>query len=139
MNAELCLAPSASSESNGCLLQLAYVSSAVPLLTTDDLSQILARGRDKNRRLGITGLLLYKAGNILQVLEGEAEAVLRLFNSILNDPRHTGVIKLYTKPIATRDFAAWSMAHGEFPDVSREALNGSHAAKLILDFKASFR
>lgn len=50
--------------------------------------------RTNNERAGITGMLLYKDGNFMQLLEGEKEAVLRLHKNIIVDPRHKGFLTL---------------------------------------------
>lgn len=123
------------------MIQTAYVSSAVPLLSGADLEDILEKSREKNRRLGVTGMLLYKDGNILQVLEGEPESVLPLYDTIARDPRHRGVIKLYSRTIERRDFEQWSMAYGDLRDVSVNlaSLSPSQASKLIEDFRQRLR
>ncbi len=56
---------------------LVYVSSAVRPFSRVDLDDLLATSRANNARVGITGMLLYKDGNFMQVLEGDEEAVRR--------------------------------------------------------------
>ena len=137
------------------MIQLAYVSSTKGLLTADEIAKILVGSREKNRKLGITGMLLYKGGNVLQVLEGEKEEVVALFEVIRKDERHGGVIKLYQKNIEERDFPEWTMgfhdlnAEGarrlegfsEFLDSSFDmhAIKPSAAAKLLHCFKSGVR
>ena len=53
------------------MIPLAYVSSTCGLLTVDDIVNTLAASREKNGKQGITGMLLYKDGNVLQILEGD--------------------------------------------------------------------
>jgi hypothetical protein len=69
----------------------------------------LERSRERNGALGVTGLLLYKDGNFLQVLEGEADVVRPLFGKIERDPRHRGIIKVIDEEGAEREFPEWSM------------------------------
>jgi hypothetical protein len=137
------------------MIQLAYVSSSRGLFSPADIASILAVSREKNRKLGITGMLLYKGGNILQVLEGERDAVLGLFETIRNDPRHGGVIKLYAWEKAERDFPEWSMGFHDLeaedlramegfteffdPQFDMTAIKPSAAARLLSGFKASVR
>ncbi|HEX2101390.1 MAG TPA: BLUF domain-containing protein [Candidatus Synoicihabitans sp.] len=92
------------------LYQLVYVSSTVGLLTKDQLLVLLEQARLKNARLGITGVLLYRDGNVLQVLEGKEEEVKRLFATISGDLRHSGIIVLTQGRITARDFGVWEMA-----------------------------
>jgi hypothetical protein len=56
--------------------------------SNEDLVALLQRSRCNNERLGITGLLLYKDGNIIQVLERPDETVRDLFRTISADPLH---------------------------------------------------
>ena len=61
------------------MLSIVYVSSATRLFAAEDLVALLQAARDYNARIGITGMLLYKAGNFLQVIEGDAAAVNALY------------------------------------------------------------
>ena len=70
--------------------RMVYVSAATAPLDADALLALLTRARDKNQRLGITGLLLYRDGDFIQLLEGEREAVANLITG--NDVRAKLVI-----------------------------------------------
>jgi len=91
------------------IYKLVYVSTAHEALSEAVLAEILDKSRFNNQRAGITGLLLYCEGSIFQLLEGEKEAVERLYNRILKDPRHSGVIRLLTEEGGTRNFPDWTM------------------------------
>jgi len=67
------------------------VSSASRLLDDAELYEILRVSKVNHPRDGITGMLLYKGGNIMQVLEGREEKVLALVNKPRHDPRHCGL------------------------------------------------
>ncbi len=92
------------------LVAAVYVSSAIKPLEEDEIRDILLVARQNNERLGVTGMLLYKDGNFLQVLEGPAMAVDGLIQKIKRDPRHKGVILMSRKNIEERQFPDWSMA-----------------------------
>ena len=62
--------------------RLIYSSAAAPDLDMDDLQQMLAESRVRNRARGITGVLVYVDGVFLQILEGEKEKVLELMDAI---------------------------------------------------------
>jgi len=100
------------------MLCLIYISSARNP-SGSDLGDILRQSCKNNARNGVTGLLLHAGGNFLQVLEGEAEAVDHTFNKILQDSRHTGVLKLLRFDIAERQFPDWSMALRSLSDLSQ--------------------
>jgi hypothetical protein len=86
-----------------------YVSSAVRPFTREELQRLLKKSRANNARNGITGMLLYKDGNFMQVLEGDEAAVRATFDRISKDPRHRNVIVLLRSEEAERDFPDFSM------------------------------
>jgi hypothetical protein len=98
------------------MLSLVYCSSATNAFSEADLVALLSQSRENNARLDITGMLLYKDGNFIQVLEGPDDAVRQLFNTISADYRHRGVIKLLERPVEERHFADWSMAFRNLTD-----------------------
>lgn len=88
---------------------LVYISSATQPFSVDDLSTLLAVSRKNNAELGITGMLLYKDGNFMQVLEGDERTVRALYEKIGVDPRHSGEITLQQGFVDERQFPDWSM------------------------------
>ena len=72
------------------LHQLLYVSVETHPYTEKDLAALLEQSRSKNKKLGITGMLLYYKKHFLQVLEGEKDVVFELFRVIRKDQRHFG-------------------------------------------------
>jgi hypothetical protein len=109
------------------LIQLIYVSSAVRLLSEDELLELLAQARETNRHRNITGMLLYGEGNFLQVLEGEAADVDAVYATIQQDPRHHHLLLIEREPIAARNFSEWSMG---FHRMSAKELHEPGYAKL---------
>ena len=92
------------------LVSAVYVSSTVRPMPEEEILELLRVARKRNESLGITGMLLYRGGNFLQVLEGPAGAVDQLIDKIKKDPRHRGVILMSRKPIEDRQFGDWRMA-----------------------------
>lgn len=90
---------------------ITYFSTAVETTTEQNIVEIIDFSRVKNARLGITGVLLYVNGQIVQVLEGEPTAVNELYKSIQQDPRHTDVRTVISHPIAQRLFSHWYMGY----------------------------
>lgn len=88
---------------------LIYISSSNGLLTKGQLDNILEGSRRNNAAMGITGMLLYYGGNIIQLLEGEEEKVKQLYQVIAQDERHKGIIKLLDGYSEERIFPDWSM------------------------------
>ncbi|MRT94477.1 BLUF domain-containing protein [Ancylomarina sp. 16SWW S1-10-2] len=91
------------------LIHIVYISISHRDLSEKELSDFLLDIRAKNKKLDITGLLLYNEGSFIQVIEGEKEAIQTLFKLVKNDKRHTNIIELLTEPIAERSFPDWSM------------------------------
>ena len=91
------------------MISLIYVSSAAQPFSDQELVDLLEVCNRKNRLVRVTGMLLYKDGNFMQILEGPEDAVRALYSRIEIDPRHRGAIKLLDETIAERDFKNWSM------------------------------
>jgi hypothetical protein len=88
---------------------LIYVSTSSKLLSTDELNTLLLEGRENFNNRGITGMMLYSNGTILQALEGEAEELEQLFEGIQQDYSQKGIIKLKEGRSMSRTFSDWSM------------------------------
>ncbi len=105
---------------------LTYASSATGPFSEEDLALLLAQCRENNSALGITGMLLYKDGNFMQVLEGEEEAVRKLYAKIEGDPRHNGTIPLLRGHQEKRQFPDWSMGFRDLESPEVEKILGSN-------------
>ena len=99
---------------------LIYVSTAVNLMDTQELTEILTISRKKNLEHSITGMLLYAEGTFIQVLEGAEEDVKLIYSNIIKDTRHKNLIKLVNSSIERRAFPEWSMG---FAAVDKETLS----------------
>lgn len=135
------------------MYSIIYASSATREFSEAELVELLKKSRENNSKAAITGLLLYKDGNFIQVLEGEKSAVQMLFEKINADPRHKGVLILLRENIEERQFPNWSMGFrnlnsAEYVDIEgySEILNYSFTGaefksdptkcqKLLLTFK----
>ena len=53
------------------LFRMAYVSTASKLFDPAELRDMLKESNLRNKEAGITGMLLYKDGQFMQVLEGK--------------------------------------------------------------------
>jgi hypothetical protein len=103
---------------------LVYVSAARVTFTKERLVALLRQSREKNRRLGITGLLIYRSGWFMQVLEGEKNAVRTLFARIAGDARHRGVTVMDEGEHPRRQFPEWSMGFRDLDDPALRRLAG---------------
>ena len=90
--------------------QLAYASTAAHPMTAEELVDLLNECRTNNTELDVTGMLLYREGAFLQVIEGQQATIETLYESICEDERHRDVELLFTSERPEREFARWSMA-----------------------------
>ena len=98
------------------MIQLIYGSTAVKPFTNEQLVELLKKAREKNERLNITGMLLYYDRSFIQVLEGDAEAVDGLFETIKNADRHESVTMFFRRETTAREFPEWEMGFMELSD-----------------------
>ena len=94
------------------MYQILYRSRATQPFSEAQLQELLARSRTHNAKLHVSGLLLYKDGRFVQVLEGPEEAVRALYARIQYDPRHSQVVTVREGPCPQRRFAEWTMGLG---------------------------
>ena len=97
------------------LYRLVYASSAIQKFDKEELVELLELSRTKNEALDVTGILLYRDGNFIQVLEGPRENVEKIYASITGDDRHRGLMLVVDEEVEERLFPNWSMG---FEDLS---------------------
>ena len=78
---------------------ICYVSTASKELSQADIASLFKTVRQKNDTMGVTGILMFSEGNFFQIMEGEHETIIHLFNRIKLDSRHYNIIKILEKPI----------------------------------------
>lgn len=94
---------------NENLTCIVYVSTAAnPAERATQAESIAEYSRVSGMKTKITGLMVVQDNYFFQALEGEKRAILRLFDKIQQDPRHTNITLLLMEDIATRSFVSWS-------------------------------
>lgn len=90
-----------------------YIStSRLEAAQADDLvREIINISIPRNRSLGVTGALLFTGQCFSQYLEGSPDAIAKLKQSILRDPRHEDVRTIASGPYDVRRFLTWSLAY----------------------------
>ena len=106
------------------MIQLIYASAASDDFTDDDLADLLHKARTNNQAQELTGMLIYQDGTFLQVLEGDEDAVKKLYVKIAADPRHCGLRKLLRTEIEERSFGEWKMGFHNATGQKLEAFPG---------------
>ncbi len=71
--------------------------------------ELLQQSRASNLHLGITGLLLFKGLDFMQVIEGEENKVRKLSSKIERHSRHHAYTELHWEMIQKPHFPNWSM------------------------------
>ena len=122
-------------------------------LGQDELSRaridkmILAASR-KNASASVTGGLIFTGKYFAQILEGEAEVIDCLMDSIARDPRHVILRTFDRTPISARSFPSWGLAYaGPSTFVSKhitcliggpEGANSSRAEQQLMELMRAF-
>lgn len=108
------------------VFQLGYISFASDAFkkeAKEGISDILEEARVFNKENDITGMLLYRKGVFLQILEGNRDTVLNLYGRIASDLRHEGIKTLIKQNENERIFKDWSMSYKEIDDADLKELN----------------
>ena len=104
------------------LIQMIYISRSTftPAEITNgiepNVARILLKSRANNKKNGLVGVLYFGNGCFFQCLEGAAEAVDKLYETLLKDTRHKDLKVLSRKPIDVLSFSNWSMKHVPLED-----------------------
>ncbi|MGO2295170.1 MAG: BLUF domain-containing protein [Psychroflexus halocasei] len=87
------------------------------MMTKKDVEDFLLYIREKNSRMGITGILLLIQGKFIQYIEGPSTKIDKLYKTIEKDKRHKDMLLLDTGHIEEQQFKDWSMAYHEISEM----------------------
>lgn len=87
---------------------ICYTSKASKDLNRASVELIYATTQQNNTKKGITGILLYGMDTFFQVLEGEKDTILRLYETIKTDPRHHTIYEVMNRPAEDYIFSSYS-------------------------------
>lgn len=104
------------------LFQLVYISKAVDLFSDERLRKLVSACRRSNRKMDVTGLLMYQDGIFLQVLEGAEDVLRPLYEKISRDPRHRDAQIVLERTIPEREFSRWRMQLGILGDSAPDSI-----------------
>lgn len=108
------------------MFQLVYLSFAADDFEAEGergIDDILHTARTFNKEHNITGMLLYKGGVFLQILEGKREDVQMLYGKICMDLRHFGQKILVKQDVVGRIFDEWTMAYKKVDEINADIVN----------------
>jgi Sensors of blue-light using FAD len=106
------------------MFHVVCASTASHLLTKAELQAMLEKTCETNAKVGITGMLLYKDGSFLQVLEGDQEAVMKLASRIKEHHGHKNFQMLLRGTSEHRLFPDWSVGFRNLTDNSLKCTPG---------------
>ena len=119
------------------LFHLIYVSTAVTAMSEADLVRLLRYSRARNQESRLTGMLLYKDGHFMQVLEGEEAAVMQTFARIEDDKRHKSIDVLRSEYSQYRNFPDWTMGFANINKLDPVTVPG-FSRFLEKDFRSAY-
>ncbi|TVZ51528.1 BLUF domain-containing protein [Dokdonia sp. Hel_I_53] len=117
---------------------ICYFSKAKEDLPIHHVKEICEKATELNNKIGISGFIFNSLDNFFQVLEGEKEKVLDLYeNHIKNDPRHHKIFEIVHRDSQTPLFAQYSSRFQTLQN--SEQLNSlkSYLKKHSVDVKTS--
>ncbi len=91
------------------MLQLIYFSDFAHALAFEEVKSLIDQSVNNNKKQGITGVLATVDSSFIQVLEGEPDAVNKIFEKIAVDSRHNNIRVVYRDKKNGRDFSHWWM------------------------------
>jgi hypothetical protein len=112
-----------------------YASSAVVRLSQNQLLDLLKISRVNNEARSLSGMLLYRDGLYLQLLEGSRDEITKLLIKLRKDPRHTDIRVLRQGELRKRLFPEWSMAYKNLVGLKSSVVPG-YSEQLQGYFKA---
>jgi len=96
--------------------RITYLSTAIAMFTHESLMELAEHAARMNAEKMIGGVLYYKGGQFLQVIEGPTEAIDQLWSNLLKDQRHAWVEALLVEEHVNRAFDGWGMGLCDMDD-----------------------
>lgn len=104
------------------LIRLIYASKISPVFDQKEIKAILNSSKSNNKKIHVTGALIYNNNYYLQCLEGSRINVNKLYHKILLDKRHTNPSIIKYEEISQRDFDKWNMGYIPTPMISGDLI-----------------
>jgi hypothetical protein len=132
------------------VFNLVYISHAAEDISYTDIRDILSESRKHNAQENITGLLIFREGFFLQLLEGTETAVKNILGKIMMDDRNHSLRVLIEVEGDQRLFQNWQMAFIDGDISSNETVDlidffdvclkaGAHQRALIMPMLRKFQ
>ena len=86
------------------MFEAVYTSQAVRPPTKFEMAQLLVAMANRNRALGITGVLVYEQGMYFHLLEGRRNRIQWMVDRVALDRRHHSLVRYWWQPSQERAF-----------------------------------
>jgi hypothetical protein len=83
---------------------LTFFSTATAAMTEDEFAVLGRECAEHESHVGVTGMLLHKNGDFLQVIEGSSSVIRDMYARIAADRRHTNIRNVSERTISSREF-----------------------------------
>ena len=100
-----------------------YQSKGQEKFTFNDIELMLLKAKQKNKKLKITGCIVYANYKFIQLIQGPKQAIIDLYQDIKNDDRHYSVMTLLEKSSKEKLWSDWSMAMLNFSGNSKQIMS----------------
>ncbi|MEM1147107.1 MAG: BLUF domain-containing protein [Pseudomonadota bacterium] len=104
------------------VFRLVYVSTADENISQVDIGDILDTSQSNNHERLITGFLAHNGRHFMQALEGEKEEVTEIYERIVTDGRHHGVVQIIGETVTERAFPDWAMNYFRVDEAKGHAM-----------------
>ncbi|WP_412560429.1 BLUF domain-containing protein [Winogradskyella sp. MIT101101] len=88
-----------------------------------DIELMLMKAKRKNKRLKITGCIVYGDNKFIQLIQGPKDAIIDLYKEIKADKRHFKVTTLLEQSTEQKIWSDWSMAMLDFSGNVKQVMN----------------
>ncbi len=106
------------------LYEILYTSLSKEKFDAASIQTLLQQCYDNNVVNNITGCMVFKKREFIQVIEGEKEVVLQLFEKIKKDERHSKLKVIWQGKTLERSFEKWLMGFYNFNELDKNAIEG---------------
>lgn len=108
------------------MVGVVYTSRSTRPMLSDDLDRLLMDSKTYNSERGVTGVLLYGAGQFFQYFEGHPADVEAVYNRIRRSGLHAELVELERRQVPQRFFNKWFMGFRDAPASVIQELSQKH-------------
>ena len=119
---------------------IVYISNAIQLFEEEELEELFVLTKSTNTLKDITGILFYRDGTFMQILEGRKSEIEELFERIQQDARHNNITKILKRNVDERLFTSYQTGFSVFKNYKeldrlesflKQHNNSSHAQTIL--------